>query len=321
MTGAEAAADALIRGAAGRRLRSRESGVAVGVLAAGGAVTRYTSGADPLSDDTAFEWASITKTLTGTLLAYAEVVGELSAQDRLGAWLECSGPAGDVTLRELATHRSGLPRLPANMDKAAVDPSNPYAGFTASDLRAGLPETPVGPKQYLYSNLGFMALGEALAVAAGRPYGDLVRERIFLPLGMTGTAAPAPLERRVPGYARSGAVPWWAQPLPGAGGVGGPLPDLMRFLTACVEPPEGRLGEAITLATTRHEEPPNAMGYGWQILNQGLWHNGGSGGFRSWVGLHRPTGSAVAVLTNTSRAKLLDLRGVRALQKLVDAAR
>jgi D-alanyl-D-alanine-carboxypeptidase/D-alanyl-D-alanine-endopeptidase len=78
--------------------------------------------------DGRFEIGSVTKTMTAALLALLAADGALSLDDEIGRWLS-AGPNGGITVRQLATHTSGLPRLAPNMDRSTVDPANPYAGF------------------------------------------------------------------------------------------------------------------------------------------------------------------------------------------------
>ena len=137
--------------------------------------------------------------------------------DRIGRWLD-AGPNGDITLRELATHTSGLPRLAPSHTPGMV---NPYAYLTAdvaeADLRTVVRRPDAG---WSYSNFGYQLLGLALQRAAGKEYPALLEERVLGPLGMTESGVgPAGDGTPVPGYAGGRRVPRWDQPLPGAGGV------------------------------------------------------------------------------------------------------
>src|ERR1700685_2038193 len=84
-----------------------------------------------VSDTSIFEAGSITKTVTGLLLALGIEAGEVSASDRLDRYLPRTGQAGHATLAQLATHTSGLPRIPAQVIvRALVRPRDPYRGIT-----------------------------------------------------------------------------------------------------------------------------------------------------------------------------------------------
>jgi CubicO group peptidase (beta-lactamase class C family) len=89
----------------------------------------------PVSDTSAFEAGSVTKTVTGLLLALAIETGEVSGSDRLDRFLPGTGRAGQATLAELATHTSGLPRLPAStLLRALAHPGDPYRGSSVPRL-------------------------------------------------------------------------------------------------------------------------------------------------------------------------------------------
>ena len=97
----------------------------------------------------------------------------------------------EITLLNLATHTSGLPRLPENLD-LTTNRDNPYANYKAADLYSNLVIQTVrlasepGVK-YNYSNYGFGLLGHLLGLKAGMPYEELIEKTVCLPLGMTNT--------------------------------------------------------------------------------------------------------------------------------------
>jgi len=302
------------------RVRARPWGVVTAALAGEDVDFGFEAGDDDLDVGSLFQVGSVTKTMTGVLLADAVVRGEVTPDAALGDVLDVRGAAATITLEQLATQRSGLPRLPANLDPATVDQADPYANYTADDLRDALEQVTPGPREYLYSNFGFMTLGLALANITRLPMSTLLEQRMFAPLGMATAGCPPKEEGRVPGYNELGSAGWWTTQLPGAGGVGASITDLAAYLGAHLAAPDGPLGEAITLATTVHAGPPAPSGYGWGSQGGGWWHNGGTGGFRSFVALHRPTRTAVALLANSSRAEHIDGIGLTTLTEMVRAA-
>ena len=143
--------------------------------------------------DTVFEIGSVTKVFTSLLLSDMVQRGQVSLDDPVSKYLpdgvkvpERNGRA--ITLVDLATHTSGLPRLPGNLHPK--DPANPYADYSSEQLYEFLStyQLPrdVGSK-FEYSNLGGGLLGFALARRAGTDYESLVRSRITAPLGMKST--------------------------------------------------------------------------------------------------------------------------------------
>ncbi|KAF0650189.1 MULTISPECIES: serine hydrolase domain-containing protein [Streptomyces] len=158
-----------------------------------GAEPRAEHGHDP---DRFVEIGSLTKVLTGTALVRMAAAGLLDVDDPVERWLPAAPPSG-ITLRHLADHTSGLPRLPP-----ALGPRrDPYAPFTAEALGATLPRLdrlatrPAGEGTE-YSNLGYAVLGAALAAAARQPYPDLLRAHVLEPLGVADAVAVTPPESR-----------------------------------------------------------------------------------------------------------------------------
>ena len=140
-----------------------------------------------------FEIGSITKTFTALLLADMVKRGEVRLEDPVSKYLPKSVKAlsrggKEITLLDLASQSSGLPRMPDNF--APADPDNPYADYTVKrmyDFLNGYTLTRDIGEGYEYSNLGFALLGQALSLRAGKGYEALVRERILAPLGMGET--------------------------------------------------------------------------------------------------------------------------------------
>jgi serine-type D-Ala-D-Ala carboxypeptidase/endopeptidase len=256
-------------------------------------------GADPMDENTLFAFGSITKTVTGDALANAIVRGLLATDSTLGQILGVAEPAASLTLAALATHRSGLPRLPPNLDPATVDPWDPYANFSRDDLIAGLEVVELHAPAFEYSNFGFMTIAACVAVATQTPVAEVYAGAVFEPAGMTTACCWPAGDHLIPGYVDGERVGWWRSPLLGSGGVYGSIRDLAAYARAHVDVPAGTFGEAVTLATTVHASAPHASGFGWmQERNDIWWHNGASGGFRAFVAFHRPSRTAVGMLAN-----------------------
>jgi D-alanyl-D-alanine-carboxypeptidase/D-alanyl-D-alanine-endopeptidase len=173
-------------------------GIVVGVIEpAGRRVVAYGKLAadDPraLDGDTVFEIGSITKVFTSLVLADMVEHHEVELADSAATYLpgEVQLPQRDgqaITLQDLATHRSGLPRMPSNVDP--VDPSNPYADYPLQRLYAFLSSYRLPrsiDSRFEYSNLGGALLGHVLARRAGVDYETLVESRVTKPLHMTNT--------------------------------------------------------------------------------------------------------------------------------------
>ncbi|MFM1919204.1 MAG: hypothetical protein RLZZ303_838 [Candidatus Hydrogenedentota bacterium] len=322
-------------------------GAAVGVVSGDSLHTFYfgviRDGGPPPDAATLFEIGSITKAFTGTLLAAQHLKGEVELESPLKAYLpaDVSPPqyqGKEILLRHLASHVSGLPRLPDNLSGPDEDP---YAGYTEHDLLAFLSGHRLrrAPGEtYEYSNYGAALLGLAMSRRAGQSYETLLRERLLAPLGMhdtTITLSPDQRARLAQGHAitlelglfrQSAPVPPWdLAAMAPAGGAKSTLPDMMRFLHAAMGNHDG-LREAFRLAQQPlHDAESNlAVGLCWHILNdpdkgrQVVWHNGGTGGYSSFLGFDPERGDGVVILANTQnlrvdRAALAILDGLLAL--------
>ncbi|PFG16212.1 CubicO group peptidase (beta-lactamase class C family) [Propionicimonas paludicola] len=261
------------------------------------------------SATTAYEIGSITKTVTGALLAQAIERGEVTEATQLGELLDLGdSPAASVPLVELATHSSGLPRLAPSARQwwkaiiASIRATDPYGG-SVDELRDEARHAEVGAREFEYSNFGFALLGQALAVAAKTDYPSLVTERVFTPLGMRDSSTPtSPTELKegaLTGYTASGrpASPWTLGASAPAGSIRSTLDDLVRYAVA-------HRDRTLPFTSAADPRTPIAegqqIGFAWITTGEVCWHNGGTGGFSSWLGFNRTTGRAVVVLSNTA---------------------
>lgn len=305
------------------RRAGRHVGVALGVVdgdrpdVAGFGVTGP-SGATP-DASTSFQVGSVTKVVTALLLADAVVRGEVALEQPLTSAFPgaAAHPSGEpIRLVDLATHTSGLPRLPPGLVRQARGQrDDPYATFTIERLEQALAQPPTRPPggKPRYSNYGAGALGEALARLTGHPYAELVHDRIVVPLGLQDTTVEVDRSAAnvAVGHTRRGRVTgdWHLAALAGAGALRSSVADLLVLLRAHLDPDATRLGPAIRLAMEPRARisRPLAVGLGWHILDRRggarwWWHNGGTGGFRSFVGFDPAIGRAVAVLANDTRS-------------------
>lgn len=300
--------------------RRRRMCVSVGVVRPDGQRV-YHLGARPGGegggDDPIFEIGSVTKTFTAALLADLVGEGVLALEDPVRKFLPDVGlrPAGDgseITLAHLATHTSGLPRLPRNLRVTRATRHNPYAQFTAADLLGGLAQCRPPrslPAPFAYSNLGMGLLGHILAGVLGTDYEAAVRQRICGPLGMadTGIALDAGRQRRlVPGHNAFGrqAANWDLPAMPGAGALRSTASDMLRFLAAHLGLAGGALAQHVALCHVPRASARKGtqVGLGWVIVpfagDHLVWHNGATGGYSSFAGFVRSRGVGVCVLVN-----------------------
>ncbi len=277
------------------------------------------------TDDTIYEIASISKVFTGLLLADAVTRNELRldqpAQDLLPDGVKMpSLQDKPITLEQIATHRSGLPRLANNMPSLQSD--NPYVDYTSDLAHRFLNEHQLqrAPgEKHEYSNFAFALLGHLLAEQAGTSYDDLLHDRVTTPLGMqdTGVAMTVSMQERLAtphGADGKVASQWQFADMPGAGGIHSSVRDMLRFSQANLNPPQDQLGSALNLAWKKHQEAgPGefAMGLAWHIAGDGStrWHNGQTGGYHSMMMVNREARLAVIILANSATMEIDQLAG------------
>lgn len=270
----------------------------------------------PLDADSVFEIGSITKVFTATLLADMAERGEVKLDDPIAKYLPSNMrvPSRNgrlITLIDLSTQTSGLPRLPDNMKPA--NPRNPYADYTVTLLyeflsRHELRRDPGA--EFEYSNLGVGLLGHVLALRAGKSYEALVKDRILDPLDMDHTAitlTPWMTKHLATGHNNNGEVMqnWDVGALTAAGGIRSTMNDMLKFARANLQT-RGRLQQIMQRTHAQRAPATNGafIGMNWIIVRRGeqevVWHNGGTGGYRTWLGFDRRKALAAVVLTNST---------------------
>ena len=275
-----------------------------------------------VNGDTLFEIGSITKVFTTLLLQDMVEHGEVKLDDSIGKFLPAhvktpSYNRREITLVDLATHTSGLPRLPASMCTFSYilwHHNDPYAGFGKKDLYRFLSsyklKEQIGTK-FEYSNLGMELLGHVLSLKGGTNYESLVLLRICEPLKMNSTCvtlSPELKSRLATGHDEGGKpVHNWSSPLPGDGGINSSVNDLLKLLSAEMGLAPSSLSETMSKTqVSRHETDTSGqqVGLGWAIQPKSslVWHNGGTGGYRSWIGFNKKTRSGMVVLSNSEIA-------------------
>lgn len=273
----------------------------------------------PLTISDRFEIGSITKVFTGLLLADAVQRGELKldgAVDELLPFPLRDHRQQPLRFVDLATHRSGLPRLPLNL--APRKPADPYADYGEAALLEGLQlfqPTRTRDERFEYSNLGVGLLAWLLARRARMPLAALLEERVLAPLGLAGPegiSLPGPAAAAKPpvqGHDANGQpVPPWHfdDTLAGAGALRASAAQLARFGQAALGGMEHPLSAAFALALQNHSplgpQPGVAMGLGWMLMErdgrQIATHDGATGGFSSSLWLDRSGGRGGLALAN-----------------------
>jgi D-alanyl-D-alanine-carboxypeptidase/D-alanyl-D-alanine-endopeptidase len=271
-----------------------------------------------VNGDSVFEIGSVTKVFTAILLADMVERGEVNLNDPISKYLPKSvkTPTRDgkeITLLHLSSHTSGLPRMPNNF--APKDNQNPYADYSVEQMYAFLSgytlPRDIGAKAE-YSNYGVGLLGHILALRAGMDYETLVRTRICQPLKMDSTRiklTPEMQARLAKGHnpALKPVANWDLPTFAGAGALRSTTKEMLKFVAANL----GLSNSPLLTAMQKTHQPQHDMGtpdvevgLGWIIQKKFdteiVWHNGGTGGYHSFIGFDKKKRRGVVVLSNST---------------------
>jgi CubicO group peptidase (beta-lactamase class C family) len=293
---------------------------------------------------TIFEIGSITKTFTGTLLADQVLSGTMRLDDHVQKYLpsDLTVPRRDdrdITLLHLATHTSSLPVQPPFIGLFAMlkkELDNPYGKYDQSSLKRTLSslklDRPIGSR-FEYSNLGVGLLGHALAHAAKtKNYEELLVQRLAKPLELADTRMQLSEEQKkrfAPGHSKDGepTSPWTFACLEACGGLRSTAHDLLLFAEAAMGRRKTPLSEAFRMSQQPWRETcygptrRQSIGLCWfreplpQTQGEWIWHNGGTGGYRSFLALVPAKSLGVVLLGNSPHS--LDKLAVDIVKALV----
>lgn len=301
--------------------KPENASLSIGILKNGKTVfyhygeTRKGAGTLP-SNRSIYEIGSVSKSFTGILLATAIEEQKVKADDDIRNYLpeNCKNLAyknTPITLVQLANHTSGIPRLPENLtDQKNFDEKDPYQHYTKELLfkylgKLKLKTMPGTVSEY--SNTGMALLGVILEGIYGKNYEALVKEKITEPLHMVHTCQEVPAAEQpqfCTGYDEQGhETPYWHfGDIPACGGLRSTPEDMMLYLQANLEEtdPAMKLSHATTFQSGKY----NGLGMAWhkqQNLSgdELIWHNGGTYGFSSFMGLYKGKKCGVVVLSNS----------------------
>jgi serine-type D-Ala-D-Ala carboxypeptidase/endopeptidase len=270
----------------------------------------------PLSADSVFEVGSVSKVFTALLLSETERAGRVSRNDPVALHLL---PEGDpdrqrtagITLLSLATHTSGLPRLPVNIGSTPDSNSDPYAQYTRAQLVEALRQH--GPHatqgSFAYSNFGAALLAEALGASWGASYEEALQKHVIEPMGLGATTlginGRKPSDSLATPHVGSKAVPAWTfQAFAGAGAVRSTPRDMAHFVNVFLHPDDSPL-RASLLAMQAPQAETDAgghVGLGWMLNDDSppvyAWHNGATAGSHAFVAFCPSRKVGIVLLAN-----------------------
>jgi len=269
-----------------------------------------------VDNNSVYEIGSVTKTFTSLLLATLVNDKKIKLDDAIQDYWPKPFILEDpekqpITFKQLATHTSGLPRLPNNLMLFSQDP---YANYDRSLLIKAINTTK--PKnagsQYAYSNFAVGLLGETLALIENQPFNALIEQNIIKPLALNHTYMQlnqVPPELLVQGYAgKKAATAWNFKALAAAGSIRSSIKDLLNYGVAHLNLSENNLSTAMQMVTTKqYQQGGLKVGLGWHINSDGIiWHNGGTAGFSSIIMLDPTQQKVVVGITNSSPSNSIE---------------
>lgn len=264
-----------------------------------------------------FEIGSISKVFTGLLLSEAVQEKKLrldsTLKELLGKKFKFADPkVGEITLLQLSTHTSGLPRLPGNMGPDPDHAADPYGDYDRKKMESFLSSVKLAgdpPYPASYSNYGVGLLGELLAQTYGKSWDTLVKEKITGPLKMKDTMVVPGADQKkrlAPPYqGKEAGHSWTFQAFAGAGALRSTAADLVIFGQAMAQPDKTPLASAIKgMLETRAPYDDMSAEIGLGIIigkldgEREYIHSGGTGGYRSVLQVIPAKKSVRVVLIN-----------------------
>ena len=266
------------------------------------------------SGESQFEIGATSEVFTALLLAQAVFDGKLRLQDPIRKLLPpdfalAEPKLGEISLEELATHRSGLPATPANL--LPTDSYDPYAGYSTTAMLTFFanyhPATV--DHNYAYSLLNPGLLAYLLAHAYGADYPGLLTRKILTPLGLAHSSF-ADASDLLSGHAYGQpAEHWHFDALAGAAGLRASVTDLLMFLHHNLSPNDSPLRNALLLARQpRAQADAGELGLGWNVREVAMgnqtwplvWRASETGGFSTFIGFRTDQQKALVLLANSS---------------------
>jgi len=282
-----------------------------------------------------FEIGSISKVFTSVMLARCINEGLITADASIKPYLGYTLPDSvDITFESLSNHTSGLPRMPSNFTLSALfSQDNPYKNYDEDKLQKYLSGDNLrlrGVGEVKYSNVGAGLLGHLLTHVAERDYESLLKESITEPLDMASTTTNRALvmDDLVLGRDEDGDITsnWDLNVLVGAGGILSTAEDLSTFALAQFDETNQDLSLSREKTTNLHESM--GLGLGWHIRYRDNgdvwhWHNGGTGGYRSYLMVDIEREMGIVILCNVSafheQTKRVDELGLALMEELTQS--
>jgi D-alanyl-D-alanine-carboxypeptidase/D-alanyl-D-alanine-endopeptidase len=280
---------------------------------------------------TIFEIGGLTKTFTSSLVSILVSEGKMDFKKSLNDYLpatEKNKETQQITIDQLLTHTSHLPRMPLEFGVKETENNNPYAHYTKQDLmdfyKNYIPLQPKkGKKQrkrrkqdhddYSYSHLNYALVEVAIETSQGTSFEKLLTNKLLIPISLTDTRmelSENQKKRLATGYTISGrsTVPWTFQSFEASEGLKSTAKDLVKFAEMNIGISNSKLTNALynthegRKKTSRNKKVKSARG--WHVISPKnyydiLLHMGNTNGHRSYLAFVKESETAVIILTNS----------------------
>ncbi len=278
---------------------------------------------ESVNEHTAFRWASLSKSVAGTLTARLAADHVLSLSDPLGKYHTSLRLPGDaqrtLTLEQLLSQRTGLSKN-AYDDRLEIGQDPKVIRQSFATLSNVCPPRTC----HSYQNVAYDTISEVIGTATGKRYGEVANERLFRPLGMTGASVG------MDGLLTSKS---WARPhrngrtlpmldyyyrVPAAAGVNSSIVDLARWMQAQMGLERDVLPAKVLLdvqqSRVNTQRPYGNSPFGRELKNPGyglgmrsftykghrlIGHSGAVSGYRSTMMFDPATGTGIVMLWNS----------------------
>lgn len=268
-------------------------------------------------ENTIYEIGSITKVFTSLVLSKMYLRGELALNDPISKFL----PKGiktpfrngkEISLLNLATHTSGMPRFPYNVSPKDLDqPYNDYGVNKLYEYIDGFQPTYDIGSRWKYSNIGYGVLGRVITLVSGKKFESLVIEEICNPLQLGNTVITLNDKQRsnmAVGHTEAGMPVEITQlgEISAGGALRSNINDLLTFAEANLGLKETPLFPAMELthiARVKKDGDDTFNTMGWTLVSEGLlFKDGGMPGFRTFIGIDKKNKRGVVVLSNSNNS-------------------
>jgi len=283
------------------------------------------------NENSVFEIGSITKTFTAALIINLFKEKKLNLNAPINQFLPSGIPSLEknsvaITVQHLLNHTSGLPRLPQDLG-LGYDPQNPYKHYDSIKVynylkTVNLVRTP--GEKFEYSNLAMGLAGLIIERLSGKSYSKYLGEKILEPLALSRTKAENTFTETIAkGYSDKGKeVPYWNfTGLAGAGCIYSNVGDLLKYATALLNPDSSPNPDVFNqVKAVTYQSGKLKIASAWLYLpldnKEVLMHDGGTGGFRSFIYIFPSKKTALVLLANNANDKINEVANSLALKLL-----